>query len=147
MDFLANLTEAERAALVAAPACITVLIAGADKKIDKSEKTWASKVVTYRTFTSDPMLNAYYTLVKDSFQDNLSHFLDKWTPEEGETTLSQTLSSLSPILSSMDVEFSQHLKASWRSLAKEVAEASGGFLGIGSVSAEEKRLIELDMLA
>ena len=146
MDSLANLSDADRSALVAAPACITILIAGADKKIDKSEKKWASKVVNYRTFTSDPMLNAYYTKVKDSFSDELTRLLGEWTPETGESVLSQRLASLTSILDSLDPVFAQHLKDSWRSLAKEVAEASGGFLGIGSISADEKRLIELDML-
>lgn len=146
MDSFNNLPESERSALLAAPASVTILIAGADRKIDDKEKNWASKVVNYRTFTSDPMLNPYYTLVKERFLSDLDNCLSRWTAETGVAMMKSDLAELAPILKKLDAEFADHLKASWRSLAKEVAEASGGFLGIGSISSEEKILIELDMI-
>ena len=146
MDSFNALSDSDRAALIAAPACITILIAGADRKIDDKEKNWASKVVNYRTFTSDPMLNPYYTMVKERFSEDLNDCLKRWTAETGEAMMKSDLADLNPILKKLDAEFAEHLKTSWRSLAKEVAEASGGFLGIGSVSSEEKRLMELDMI-
>jgi len=146
MDPLKNLTESELASLIAAPAWVTILIAGADKKIDTSEKNWANRLVKYRTFTSDPYLNGYYTQVKDAFEENMEAGLAKWDPEKGEATMKEALTGLKGILENLDPAYAQRLKDSLRSLAKEVAEASGGFLGMGSISADEKRLLDLAML-
>ncbi len=143
---LERLSEAEVYFLVKCPALVTVLIAGADKQIDKSEKNGAFKLVHYRTFTSDPLLNEYYRRVEEHFEENLSELLEKWNPSDTQEFLSQELATAEPILEKLDDEYAEMIKKSWRSLAKKVAEASGGIMGFGSINAAEQHLIDLPML-
>lgn len=141
-----SLTETEAILLYQAPAVVTVLIAGADSTIDEEETEWASKLVNYRTFTSDPLLHEYYEHVEAQFEGNIAHLVSNWSPENGTQALSERLASALPVLDKLDEEFAALLKKSWRSLAKKVAEASGGLLGFGSIGAAEKALISLPML-
>jgi len=144
---LDQLSEEEVNFLAKCPAVVTVLIAGADQHIDNSEKNWATKLVHYRTFTSDPLLNEYYRRVEEHFEENLSELLEKWDPSNAEESLSQELANAKPILEKLDDEYAEMIRKSWRSLAKKVAEASGGLLGFGSINAAEEHLIDLPMLS
>ena len=143
---LSNLSEEEIQQLCEAPALVSILIAGADKDIDKKETKWASKVVDYRTFTSEPELNAYYQVVNESFEDKLEQLLESWNAETSEEQLIAQLSALKPILAKVEPHYSGLLKASWRSLAQHIAKSDGGFLGFGSTNYAEKQLMELSML-
>ena len=145
IKYFQNLSDQEANLLVKAPALITVLIAGADKNIDKKEKDWAAKVINYRTFTAQPKLQDYYEVVQASFEGQLNALVESWTPES-EGTISAELASTNAALAKVDQEYAGYLKASWRSLAAKVAGASGGLLGFGSVDKDEKRLIDLPMI-
>lgn len=140
-----NLTEQESALLINAPALITVLIAGADNDISKKEKDWAGKLVHYRTFTSEPKLQNYYEAVKEEFSDSLDMLVDNWD-ENSEAMITGHLAGVNTVLPKIDAEYAEMLKASWRSLAHKVAEASGGLLGFGSIDEAEKRLLSLPMI-
>ena len=141
-----TLTEEEIHQLLLAPAIVTVLIAGADKDIDKKEINWAAKVVNYRTFTSEAELSAYYQVVNDDFKAELDEVLESWSADASEEQLVSQLAALKPILAKLEPNYSNLLKASWRSLAEHIAKSDGGVLGFGSVNFAEKQLIGLSML-
>ncbi len=141
-----SLTPAESDQLLQAPAVIAVLIAGADQNIDKKEKDWATRLVQYRTFTADPRLHQYYELVSEDFEEELHQLTDAWNAHTTEGQLVARLSVLKDILAKIDAEYAALLKASWRSMATKIAEASGGLVGFGSISKHEARLVELEML-
>ena len=140
-----QIAESEFELLVQAPALVTVLIAGADSTIDKKEKAWGKKLVAYRTFTSDVKLHEYYEQVDKGFETALDQLVDAWTPES-EQELTDKLAKVNGILPKLDKEIADLLKDSWKSLARKVAEASGGFIGFGSVNPDEARLVELPMI-
>lgn len=142
-----NLSEQEIESLVNAPAYVTILIASADDNIDKKEKNWAKKLVSYRSFTSEEMLLAYYEEVNKSFEMALDSLEELYNEsEDGLTAISMELEKLNPILAKLDNNMTSTLLSSWRSLAHKVAEASGGFLGMFSTDNEEKKWIDLPML-
>ena len=142
-----NLSEQEVEFLVNAPAYVTILIASADDKIDKKEKNWAKKLESYRSFTSEAMLQAYYEEVNKSFETAIDALEELYNEsEDGLTAISMELEKLNPILAKMDDDMTSTLLSSWRSLANKVAEASGGFLGMFSTDNEEKKWIDLPML-
>lgn len=143
-----HLTEDERIRLINAPAYVTVLIAGADENIDRREKLSAAKLVHYRTFTSDPLLHDYYESVNESFEEALNGLISLYEDgiDSGGKAVSDELSLLNPILEKLDPPVKMKLVDTWRSLAKKVAEASGGLLGYGSINMEERSLITLPML-
>ncbi len=143
---LEKLSDDEVQLLVKCPALVTVLIAGADDHIDKSEKNWASKLVHYRTFATDPILNEYYKRVEEHFEDNLAIVLEIWDSSHATEIIAKELETVKPILAKLPPEQSELIKNSWKSLAKKVAEASGGLMGFGSIDAKEAQMIDLPML-
>ncbi|MCB0846179.1 MAG: hypothetical protein KDE26_23170 [Bacteroidetes bacterium] len=145
VKYFQNLTQEEAALMYKAPALVTVLIAGADKNIDKKEKDWAAKVVNYRTFTAQPKLQEYYEIVQKTFEETLNNLVDGWNADS-EKEIIHELSQTNSIFAKIDPEYAGYLKASWRSLAEKVAGASGGLLGLGSVDKHERELIGLPMI-
>ncbi len=145
IEAFSSLDAQEVEQLLEAPAVVTLLIAGSDEKVDKKEKDWASKLVNYRSVTAEVELQPYYEALGDRFESDLTSLMDGWQVGDLET-LRDKLSALSPILEKLEGEFVLKLKQSWRTLAEQVAKASGGIIGFGSVSPEEREVIDLSML-
>ncbi len=90
----------------------------------------------------------YYKLVGESFESKFNKLIDELpeSAEERNKVLTAELRKLNFILPKMDKNFGVKLHASLKELAKKIAEASGGVLGYLSVSYEESKLIELQMI-
>ncbi|MEM7655875.1 MAG: hypothetical protein AAF399_07085 [Bacteroidota bacterium] len=142
----ASLTVDEQHLLFKAPALVAVLVAGADEQIDEKEEALAQKLVSYRTFTSETQLHDYYEVVNEQFETALGEAMQAWKANGGNGHLSSMLAGVNPILPKLDAAYAKLLKDSWRSYARKVAEASGGFLGMGSVSKEELQVVDLPMI-
>lgn len=148
MDILNKLSKAEKAQIIDAIPMITVLIAGADNEIDQEEKDWAAKLTKIRSFANSDLLHDFYQEVGIGFEekiDKLINTLPKDTDDRN-NQISESLSLLNPILAKLDSKIAYSLYKDFKSFAEHVAKASGGFLRIGSISKEEKRLIPLHML-
>lgn len=143
-----HLSAEEQEILINAPAYVACLIAGADDKIDHKEKSWATKLVSYRTFTSKPILQPYYQEVEQSFAEALNGLVEMYTEsrEQGGAAINEELVKLNDILPKLEEEYALALLDSWRSLAKKVAEASGGLMGYASIDMRERALIDLPMI-
>ncbi|MEQ6168658.1 MULTISPECIES: hypothetical protein [unclassified Ekhidna] len=142
------LREDEIQVLLKAPVYVAILIAGADGKIDKSERREAIDVARTKQSRSREQLSAYYKLVGEKFEENFNVLVDE-LPSGTEARISAITSELRKlnfILQKVDKNFAIKLIASLKDLAKKIAEASGGVLGYLSVSYEEARLMELKML-
>ncbi|MEO1449096.1 MAG: hypothetical protein AAFV07_06180 [Bacteroidota bacterium] len=146
IKYFAELSAEETDLMLQAPAIVTILIAGADDDIDKKEKNWAARLVQYRTFTSEVKLHSYYEAVQERFEGDLDTLEAGWSTETGSQDLSAKLAAVNSILPKIDSDIASLLTESWRSLAKKVAEASGGILGFGSVEEAERALIGLPMI-
>jgi len=139
------LSSDESEKLLKAPAVVAVLIAGADQRIDKREENWASKLVHYRTFTAEDELQSYYEAVADRFEADLTQLTADWQPAQ-QQALSSYLADTKPIVAKLDPRYAKLLKQSWRTLARQVAEASGGLVGFGAVDSNERAVVDLPMI-
>lgn len=148
LEILNRLSEGEKDQLLDAIPYITVLIAGADGEIDKDEKEWAGKLTKIRSFASNELLHEYYHSVGLDFENKLSAIVDSLPADQMDRNsfLSEKLAMLNPILGKLEDKISYSLYKDFKSFAKHVATASGGFFRFGAISAEEKRLIPLTML-
>ena len=129
-------------------AWISVLIAGADGKIDDEEKEWAAKVAHIRSYHNPNELTPFYEEVGKEFDSKMTQLLANVPLDVKERTavLSRKLEQLNDILPQLDNNLGYHLVKSYRSFAEHIAKASGGFLGFFSVSAAESKLISLPMI-
>ncbi|MEO0585246.1 MAG: hypothetical protein AAF135_23735 [Bacteroidota bacterium] len=146
ISFFSGLTEQEQNQLLLAPSMVTVLVAGADQNIDKKEKDWATKLVQFRTFTSDTTLHDYYEAVDARFAQDLETLTANWDATSTEGQLAEELGKVGEILPKLGSEVANELRESLRSLAQHVAKASGGFLGMGGIDSRESSVMKLEML-
>ncbi|MGH1433302.1 MAG: hypothetical protein ACRBG0_02475 [Lewinella sp.] len=143
-----KLTEAEKQHMVDAIPLITILVAGADGKMDDNELEWAEKVTKIRSYDHASKLNDYYKLVSDHFASRINEMVIRLPKETAERTqvISEELAKLNPILHKLDAFDAAIYYKNFRTFAEHVAEASGGLLGFASVGPEERAVIELPML-
>lgn len=143
-----SLTEQQFAILKDAIAQITVLIAGADGEIDQKETEWATKLTHIRSYNNPLNLNLFYEAVGQDFSEKLTSLIENAPANVEERTkmLSSKLSEVNEVLSCLENNLAAELYVSFKTFAKHVAKASGGFLGMLSVSKEEANLIHLDMI-
>ncbi len=146
ISYFSNLSDQEIDLLTKAPALVTIYIAGADDDIHKNETEWASKLVRFRTFTSDERLHDYYEVVHERFQADLNKLIEEWQPQNSQKAYEEELANLKSALDKIDDEHAQMIRQSLRSLAEHVAKAAGGFLRMGAINKNEHNLISLDML-
>jgi hypothetical protein len=146
--YLANLAPGEKELVLNAPVLVTILIAGADSQIDKSEKASALSLAKIKTISSADVLKDYYKEVQDSFDNAFNTLLAKFpsSPNERLSAVSAELTKLNSVWPKLDQKFASLLYDSLKDFAKHIAESSGGFLGYASISAEEKKYIDLDMI-
>lgn len=143
-----SLREDEIEVLLNAPINVAILIAGADGKIDNTERKEAISVARAKENRSREQLETYYQEVGERFEATFNHLVDAY-PEDADSRrkeITTELRKLNFILPKIDKKFGVKLYASLKDLAKKIAEASGGVLGYLSVSREESQLMELKMI-
>lgn len=143
-----TLRDDEIEVLLNAPVLVSILIAGADDKIDNSEIKQAVEIANNKQSRAREQLIDYYKEVGTTFYDKFVKYVDTMPKDAGARNeqITQELRKLNHILPKIDRNFAIKLHASLRDMAKKVAEASGGLLGYMSVSYEEAKLMELKMI-
>lgn len=128
---------------------ITILIAGADGHIDEDETKWATKVTKIRGYSNPNELTPFYEAVGLEYSAKLKSMIVKAPSEDTarQALLTRKIEQLNNILPLLENNMGHFLLASYRSFAKHVAKASGGFLGFFSIGSEEGKLIDLPMLS
>ncbi|MFY0626650.1 MAG: hypothetical protein JXR07_10155 [Reichenbachiella sp.] len=143
-----TLRDDEIEVLLNAPVLVSILIAGADDKIDNSEIKQAVEIANNKQSRAREQLVDYYKEVGTTFYDKFVAYAAKMPKDASARSeqITQELRKLNHILPKIDRNFAIKLHASLRDMAKKVAEASGGLLGYMSVSYEEAKLMELRMI-
>jgi len=148
LNAIQNLSQEEQALLFDALPLVTVLIAGADGKIDASETNWAKKLTDIRSYSNEPELNSFYEEANKDFEGKVSYLIKEIPAEskEGTQIIADKLADLNPILAKLPQRLAAKFYISLTSFAKHIARADGGFFKMWSVSKEEEALIGLPML-
>lgn len=143
-----TLRDDEIEILLDAPVLVSVLIAGADDKIDKTEISQAVEIANSKQARAREQLIEYYREVGVSFEEKFKKYVEELPDSSTARTdiITKELSKLNHILPKIDPTFAIKLYASLKDMGKKVAEASGGVLGYMSVSYEEAKLMELGMI-
>jgi hypothetical protein len=143
-----HLTAAEFDILIESSALVTVLIGASDGELDREEHLWSEKLMRTRTYNNAKYLNDFYRIAAEGFwvrvQSIMAHY-PKDIAARNEA-ISTKLSELNPVLTKLDLKTAAHIYKGLLALAEEVAEASGGFLRIGAINAEEAKWVKLPML-
>ncbi len=143
-----TLRDDEIEVLLNAPVYVAILIAGADGEIDNKEIKQSIELVHGKQSRERAQLIEFYKEVGKTFEDKffaLSKDLPTGVDERNSAIISE-LRKLNHILPKIDHNFAVKMVASLKDMAKKIASASGGVLGYMSVSYEEAKLVELDML-
>lgn len=143
-----KLSEAEIELLNKVPAMVTILIAGADEEISKSELQKAVSLAKIKQSKARRELLSYYQAIGPHFEDTLNNLLASY-PEGAETRskmVVEDLKRLNDILPKLDKAWSVQFVESMKEIAKKVAESAGGVFGYLSIGYEESKLIDLKMI-
>lgn len=145
---LSTLTNDELAQLEDAFAYITILIAGADGKLDQKEIQWAEKIAHIRTYAGEERLKSFHEDVDKTLHTRIEELLGELPAEvpKRSTVITDKLSQLNPILSSLDAYIGAYLYKGYVSFAERVAKSSGGFLSFFTITPEEKKWVGLSMI-
>ncbi len=148
IDEFKVLTNEEVETMLKAPILVTILIAGADNEIDKSEIQQAISIAKLKQKKARLDLIDYYKEVATDFEDKLKVTIQQYPSNAAERNplIIKELEDLNTILPKLGSNFSIEFFASIKDLAKKIAESSGGLLGYMAVGYEESKLIGLKMI-
>jgi len=148
IKYFENLRDDDIQIMYKVPVYVTILIAGADDKIDKKELQEAISIANLKKIKARKLLVDYYAEVVDSFEDDLYKEIDALpdSAEERNPILVKKLERLNIIFRYLDNSFAVQFYESIKDWAKKIATASGGVLGFLSVGLEESKFVELRMV-
>ncbi len=148
-QYLSILSPEEIGKLKDAHAYIALLLAGADGKIDPKELSWAEKIAHIRSFAGDERLKNFHEEVDQELHAKIEQLLAELPTKTSDRNhaISEVLSQLNPILAALDPAIGAYLYKSYKSYAHRIATSSGGILSFFTISAEEKKWVDLPMLA
>jgi hypothetical protein len=143
-----HLQPAELDILTDAPVYITILVGAADGNLDREERRWTERLMRTRTYSKPRTLNEFYRVVSTNFLDKVDQKLSELPQDTDERNflIAKELEKVNPALAKLEPRLAADMYKGFLGLAEETAEASGGFLRIGAVSAAERQWIGLPML-
>lgn len=143
-----KLNAAEMELLHKAPVLVSILIAGADGKIDNKEVKRAISLTEAKQKRSRSRLMEFYIEVGTDFEDKIRIVLQSLPSKVDARTaeISKMLQQLEPILKKLNTPIAIEFYQSLREIATEIAESSGGVLGLKTIGDEEALLVNLPMI-
>ena len=143
-----NLTQAEKDMMLKAPALIAVMIAGADNRIEPQELKRAIELVNIKTFSEKQDIQPFYHEVEKTINQDIDAVVAALPggADERNAVISDELAKLNGVFPRLKSKFARDLYTSLKHYAHMVAQSWGGILGIASVSAQEKKWVNLPMI-
>jgi hypothetical protein len=143
-----HLDPAELDILTDAPVYITILVGAADGNLDREERRWTERLMRTRSYSKPKTLNEFYRVVSTNFLEKVDQKLSELPqdPDDRNHLISRELEKLNTALAKLEHKLASDMYKGFLGLAEETAEASGGFLRIGAISAAERKWIGLPML-
>lgn len=143
-----NLSQDEVETMCKMPVLVSILIAGADNEIDRSEIQEAVGLLKIKQSKARESLLDYYKEAGKDFEDKMKVMIQQYpvSAKERNPIIIAEIEKVNTILPKLDQKFAVEFYASIKDLAKKIAEASGGLLGYMAVGYEESKLINLSMI-
>ena len=145
---LEHLDDKELELILTVPILVSILIAGADNEIDKSEIRQAVNISKVKQARARKSLIDYYKEVGENFEDKLMIMIQNFPTDAQKRNplIIEELERLNNILPKIDKHYAIEFYESIKDIAKKIAEASGGVLGYMAIGYEESKLIDLKMI-
>jgi len=142
-----DLSNDETELMIKAPLLVSILIAGADGEVDRSEIRGALSTLV-RKAKSNASLRSYLENVSEDFEDKLKALIQGYpfNAEERTEMITNELSGLNDIFKKIDGKLSGEIYKSLKALALNIAKSSGGIFGIKSIGSEEAKHLDLSMI-
>lgn len=143
-----NLSQDEVETMYKMPVLVSILIAGADNEIDRSEIQEAVGLLKIKQSKARESLLNYYKEAGKDFEDKMKVMIQQYpvNAKERNPHIIAEIEKVNTILPKLDQKFAIEFYASIKDMAKKIAEASGGLLGYMAVGYEESKLINLSMI-
>lgn len=145
---LDHLTAPEVELAYRAPILVSLLIAGADGKIDRKEIQGAVRSVQQKHKHTDSSLAVFLKEIGSDFEDKLKMLIQNFPldPVERNQLISSELAKLNDLLPKLNQAFAQEYYHTLIEIAEKTARSSGGIFGIRKVGQEEAKYIRLPMI-
>jgi len=144
-----SLSNEEQDLMLRAPIITCILIAGADNHIDNKEIKHSLEMARnkHKKFKSSAV-GTYYLNVAEDFEDKLKIVLQKYPTDAGRrnTLITEELAQLNKVIPKLPRPFAIDFYRSLRDIAVQIAESSGGLLGMNAVDEDEASLVGLPMI-
>lgn len=143
-----SLNNSEIELLLKTPMLVCILIAGADGSIDRKEIKGAIELAQKKQRKGRAALLEYYQIMAEDFEDKLKITIQSYPNEvkRREEAIVAELAELNHVLPKLPVGFASEFYNSMKGIALNIAESSGGILGMNKVGEHEERYINLPMI-
>jgi hypothetical protein len=131
-----------------APVLACILIAGADGEIDRKEIQSAIEFARKKQKKAQDNLLQFYRLVGEDFEDKFKIVLQSYPAEPAQRTemIALELAQLNQVLPKLNKAFASAFYTSIREISMNIANSSGGLLGLNKVGNEEAKYVSLPMV-
>ncbi len=143
-----RLSQEEQEFMYKAPILVSILIAGADGEIDRSEIREGLAQAKKRNRNAGMELMDLYRQISEDFEDKLKVVLRSYPVEASQrnSLISEELTRLNSLFPKLDKTFATQYYQSICDIAMKVAQSSGGLLGMKSVGSAEAKYVKLPMI-
>ena len=126
---------------------ITLLIAAAESEITEAEISEAVNTIKVRGYEANHLFHEFYDEIGQDFAQNLDNARASVViSRESEDIYANQISKVNRVLEMLPNSVAKRLYKDYLSFAHRIANASGGVLGFGTISREERNLIHLPMI-
>jgi len=142
-----TLSQEDRQILKDAFVSITLLIASAEGNLNDAEINEAINTIKVRGYEANHIFYEFYDEIGQDFTQKLTDALATATiSRESEDLYANQISRVNAVFDKLPNSVSRRLYQDYLSFAHRIANASGGILGFGTISREERNLIHLPMI-
>ncbi|NUM30886.1 MAG: hypothetical protein HUU47_01000 [Bacteroidetes bacterium] len=145
---ISKLKQSEQELVRNVPILVSILIAGSDGVIEKNEIEKALKTIHTKSFSETSDIRYLYKDIENNAENAMNNML-KSLPEdhlEREAIITAELTKLNEIFPKLDKNIAIDFYKSLRNFAVQVANTSGGVLGVMKINYNEKEMLKLPMI-
>ncbi len=143
-----TLTEGEQQLMFDAIPLIVILVGAADNVLDEVELTEAQRLADIRSYNNRGRLNAFYEKIDAGLSERIRQLYNGMQngTEQREQFIIKELSRLNQILPKLRAPYGYLYYHNFRTFARHIAEAHGGFLRFITIGPKEAKLVDLPMI-
>ena len=145
---ISNLKQSEQQLVKNTPFLISILIAGCDGVIENEEIEKSLNLIHTKSFSEASDIRYLYKEIETDAENKIRTLLTQLPHDvqERETEIIAELQKLNEVLSKLDNNIAVDFYKSIRKFAVQVANISGGILGINKINYHEKEMLKLPMI-